>query len=132
MAFKLSKQERAQRDDLCARLNAARATLDEKVEDVNDAVQTAIDALEAAVASYNDVLEEARGFVADIVAQGEEDIDDKSERWQEGERGEAARAWVDEWECAQLDDVELPTIDLLEIADDDHASTLETLPDAAE
>jgi len=132
MAFKLTKSELAKRDEFCQRLADARDELGRKVEDVNDALQTAIDAITDAVAAYNEVLEEARGFVADIVSQAEEDFSDKSERWQEGERGEAARSWIDEWETTLLNDIDVPDIDRIEIDAEDHAGALKTLPDAAE
>ena len=132
MAFKLTKQEEAQRSELYAKLHSARGALDAKIEDVNDALQTAIDALEGAIADYNSALDDARNFVVDIVSQAEEDFSDKSERWQEGERGEIVRAWIDEWDTAQLDDIDAPEIERIVIDLEDHADILEQLPSEAE
>ena len=132
MAFKLTKGEQKQKADFQLELAKAREELDAKVEDVNDALQTAIDALMDAVADYNSALERARAFATDIVSQAEEDFSDKSERWQEGERGEICRAWIDEWEQLSLDDIELPDIDRIVIDAEDHADLLDQLPDEAE
>lgn len=132
MAFKLSKSEDAGLSRIQADLAAAREDLDQKVEDVNDALQTAIDALNDALAGYNEKLEEARSVVADIVSAAEEDFSDKSERWQEGERGEAVRAWIDEIEQVMLDDIEAPEMEPIVLDAEDHADLLEQLPREAE
>jgi hypothetical protein len=132
MSFKLTKQEDAQRAKLQVALSDARAILDAKIEDVNDALQTAVDALEGAITDYNSALDDARNFVVDIVSQAEEDFSDKSERWQEGERGEIVRAWIDEWDNAQLDDIDAPEIERIAIDADDHADILDQLPSEAE
>jgi TolA-binding protein len=132
MAFKLNKQEDAQRADLVNKLTSAREALDAKIEDLQDAFQTAVDALEDEVRAYNETLEQARGFCADTAAQAEEDFGDKSERWQEGERGEQAREWIDAWEQADLEDAELPEVPRIEIELADHADVLDQLPTEAE
>lgn len=132
MAFKLTERDEQRRAELMAALTAARTAVDIKIEDVNDALQTAVDAMEATLTDYNSALEDARGFAADIVAQAEEDFSDKSEKWQEGERGEIVRAWIDEWECADLDDIELPEIERLAIDAEDHSDILDQLPTEAE
>jgi hypothetical protein len=131
MAFKLTKQEQAQRSDLVGRLIASREELDHCLGGVHDALEMAAEALRSSVEAYNELVEEARGFAADIAAQAEEDIGEKSERWQEGERGEAAQEWQREWENAEWEEVELPTIERISFDNLDHADVLDGLPEAA-
>ena len=78
---------RAKHSDLIGSMevfNAQMAALFEQV-------QSALDDLNAAKA-------EAVGFVDDIHRVFEEDIDGRSETWQDSERGQAARAWLEEIE----------------------------------
>lgn len=154
MAFKLSKAEEAQRADLVSELATAAAELQEAIDAFNTAkdeaatdLQTAVDAynqvlaeakdtLAEAVQAYNDKLSEARDFAGQIAADADNDISDKSDKWQEGERGQAAVAWKDEWENARFDDIELQYPDDVEVNlpddvsddSDDHGETLDQLP----
>lgn len=132
MAFKISKSEDAQLTAIQTELASAKAELDTAVEDMNDALVTAADALTDRLAEYNDKLEAARAFIADIVSQAEEDFSDKSERWQEGERGEICRAWIDEWEQVNLEDVIAPDIEPIALDAEDHTELLDQLPREAE
>ena len=50
-------------------------------------------AVEAAVAAYNAALAEASEFAQEVSGRIGDDIDEKSEKWQESEKGEAAGAW---------------------------------------
>lgn len=132
MAFKLTKADMARRDDLINKLSELRDELEQRVEDVNDALDTAVEALRQGIVEYNELLEEARGFTADIVSQAQEDIADKSERWQESERGEAAQGWADEWENAYFEDVETPQIERIDLGALDHDGVLGELPECAD
>lgn len=83
--------------------------------------------LDAAVMAYNEAIEEARGFVQDVARQADADISDKSERWQEGEKGQAAIGWKDEWEGASFEEVSVEYPDDIEAEGLDHADTLDQL-----
>jgi F0F1-type ATP synthase membrane subunit b/b' len=132
MAFKLTKGELATKSELQEKLSFARQDLDAAIDTANEALRAAIDQMNDALADYNSTLGEARQFVADIVSQAEEDFSDKPERWQEGERGEIVREWIDEWEQAQLDDIELPELEPVAIDAEDHGDLLDQLRDEAE
>jgi hypothetical protein len=106
MAFKLTKDEKAERDRLIKELRA-RAT-----------------AIADAVTDYNEVLSEATDFAAGISVRADDEISEKSERWQEGEKGAAAASWRDGWDNIDLDEVDAP--------DTEHADNLENVPEVAE
>lgn len=131
MVFKLDKKEIARRDEIFATLNETSSKLEDAVSTYNAEMANLRIPLDAALAAYNEAVAEAQSFAEDIVNQADSDISDKSERWQEGERGEEATSWKDEWEGASFDEVEIEYPDDLEIGDLDHAATLEQLPEAA-
>jgi hypothetical protein len=132
MAFKLDKQEIARRDKIFGELTEGRSALEDAVSVYNAALEELKAPVLAAVEKYNEAVEEARGFAEDIASQADGEIDDKSEKWQEGERGQAASAWKDEWENASFDPYEIEFPEELAFEQPDHPETLENLPEAAD
>lgn len=105
MAFKLDKKQLKAKAEFIDRLTAA-------AEEVKVAVNT-----------YNEILEDVRTFVTEIHEQWDSDISEKSERWQEGDAGQAASDLKDTWEGADLEDLDTPDVA--------HADTLQELADEA-
>jgi len=54
------------------------------------------------------VIDEANTIIATIHEDQEDDFSDRTEKWQESERGQAYQVWMDAW------DAEIPTDELLE------------------
>jgi hypothetical protein len=106
MAFKLTKDEAARKTHIMEALAEARAEI------------------EAAGDRYNEVLEQARAFAQEVAEDRRADWDLKSERWQEGDKGQAADAWISEWENFDSEEAAEP--------DMDGAADLDNLPDCAE
>jgi len=133
MAFKLDKKEVGERDGLLEELRDARTALEEAVAAYNAAVEALKAPLLAELEKYNEVVEKARDFVEDIANVAEEQFGDKSEKWQEGEKGVAAREWIDAWQNEDLNAVEIEFPDELSLPDDetDHDGRLENLPEKA-
>lgn len=133
MAMKLTKAEATQKADLVAGLESASVELDAALVLANDRLAEVRDGMEAAVDAYAERLGEARDFRDGLVARLQDEIDCKSERWQEGSKGEAAIALKDEWESLDLDDLEIDMpgdFDELDLA---HSSALtETQEEPAE
>ena len=118
MAFKLTKVQIKERDEMVAALR-------EKAE----VVTAAKTAWEEAVNDYNGALADANTFVEGLASDFRSQFDDKSERWQEGERGEAASTFVEAWEGVSLDEHDAADTDIDTTADID---ALEGLPTAAD
>lgn len=128
MAFKLDKQETARRDEIVTDLTNAAAKLEDVVNVYNEAVTALRKPLDDALLAYNEAVEAARGFAQDIASQADSDLSEKSQRWQEGDKGEAAISWKDEWESASFNDVSVEYPDNITIDGVDHADTLDQLP----
>ena len=107
---RLSKTQLAEKVRLLERLREAGSKIEEALADFNRKVEEAKAPVEQAVEEYNAVLAEAKAFAEGIAADAQSHYDDKSEKWQYGDRGQAYQAWVGEWENVNLDDldVELP------------------------
>lgn len=73
MAFKLTKAEQATKDEILTQLH-----------DTWDA--------------YSSAVEKAKDFASVIAERSREEFDEKSEKWQESDRGHAANEWIEKWE----------------------------------
>lgn len=132
---KLSKAQQEQRADLIRRLNEAKDLVEEACDEhqpkITEVVDAAKAAIERAVAAYNEVLAEAREFAEQAASDMDSYASERSEKWQESDKGSDYASWKDEWEGFSPDDVEPPSIVTpdLEPPDMSHAEDLEALPD---
>lgn len=135
MAFKFTKQEETRRADLRDKVAEARSELDDVIAKQTAIIEDAYSEMNAAIGKYNETLSEPRGFFEDIYDEREGEYDEKSERWQEGERGEAARGWLDaigEVKDSQLDDIEEFAFEPPAMDFEDHAEIIDNAPGEAE
>lgn len=157
MSFKLTKREISDRDTLAEELRNAHSVLIQAMNDYNTRMEELREALDDAVAVYNDgreealasledardgfnsLLEDTKAFVSDITGNAQSEYDERSEKWQDGERGRAASAWINEWAEANFDPIDLETGQPLDIQllypeeldpdyIEDRAELLENLP----
>jgi hypothetical protein len=131
MAFKLDKQEKERRDQIVADIYESAGKLEDAIAVYNDEMTKLRGPLDEAIRNYNEVVESARGFAEDIASAADCAIDDKSEKWQDSDNGQAAVLWKDEWESASFDEIEVEYPDDLTIDGIDHAATLDQLPEEA-
>ncbi len=128
----LTKELAAERDVMVAKLSAARSTLDTAIEAHNEAVRAAHAALDAAAAEYNEAIEEARGFAGDVAREADEAIGERSDKWQESEKGKAAQEFAETWEGVCLEDFSIGDAAEIDGPDEDAAEMLDALPNAPE
>jgi len=76
--------------------------------------------LGTAISALNGVLEEARDWAENVTSRCRDEFNDKSEKWQEGERGTEAEEWI-----AGLEGLEIEEVDQL---DDEVSTTLNDYP----
>lgn len=124
---KLDKARTTELADLVRRLEAAKSALETEVDRFNAILFNQFDEVKASVDSYNDLVRETNDFLAATYADMEIFFSEKSERWQEGERGEAYSTWMNEWGIS-LGDIQIDAVDEIEMPDCDHAEQLENLP----
>jgi hypothetical protein len=126
MDFRLTKKEDAERDNLIAELNLRQTRLEKALESYNANMEQEQAIVQEALDNYNAALEEAREFTSDIASQADSDIADRSDKWQESEKGQAAAEWKDAWAGVALDEIEISFPDPIEVEFD--ISELEEAP----
>lgn len=128
MAFKLTKTELIQREKIAAALKTTGTALSEAVTIFNTTCEEAWKTVEAAQESYNEQVQMAQEFMVEVHDSHQNEFDEKSEKWQESDAGQAASGWLDEWEM-DLDEEQLERPDPLGDPDLEAKTTFEQLPD---
>jgi len=125
MTTKFSKEESSRLADYVGKLQEQRDTIGALWEPLTLMITN----INAEIDTYNEIVQEARGFVEDIASEVESFVDDKSDKWRDGERGEAIQSWLDELRGVELEDVE--QVEVPEEPTFDHDGTLENIPQEA-
>jgi len=129
---KLSKNDLERRTALIEQLNAAHAALTEAVNDYNADIEEAWSKVDDAQNVYNAALSEAQEWVNDISAQIDDYIGERTDKWREGEKGEAYNNWKSEYDTT-LAESDLSQPDELSLDGVENAAdTLDQLPTEVE
>lgn len=119
MAFKLSRTEHKQREELLESLRTAAEAFTAVQEEGGNGLLERI-------AELIVVVQEAEAFRSEIASRLQEEFDEHSEAWQEGDRGSEAQEMIDAWDGADFSDPPLDNLADLEL--EDYVQTLEDLP----
>lgn len=127
---KLSKDQQKKLEDIRQRWTTARDALDVAQADANEKIAQVQSDLSDKIADLNALVEEANGIREEIEADAQSYYDEKSEKWQEGDRGSAYSEWISAWqnEVEEIEEVALDTIARVEdvpeslLSEDDYPS----------
>ncbi len=135
MAFKLTRTELSNRDEIIEGLRTKKEKFEESQKAPKEPDPEFTDEarqlnMEASIAEYIVVLDDARTLRDDLVDRFNNEFDEKSERWQESDKASDVRSFIDEWENADFEDPDLDN--LLELELEEHDETLQSLPEETE
>jgi len=117
---KLSRSQLKQRSDLLIRLEKLYEAAEHQITAYNEG-ECSHGMVESAVERYNEAVGDANCLLADVRSDIEDYIEGRSEKWQEGERGDRYREWLDLTD--DLDTIETPEAE----TDEDGNRTVEDL-----
>ncbi|CAB3805465.1 hypothetical protein [Pararobbsia alpina] len=117
MAFKIKAPDQRRMDAAFGKLTAQRSTLEESLRVFNEVVAAARAKLQLDVDAYNERVDAARGMVDDVHRELEDEFDDRSANWQNGDKGIATKEWIDS---------------ISELADELTEATLDVFPESLE
>lgn len=129
MAWKLSKTERAKKEQLAQELDKLQERVVKEVDIFNEALEETRQHLEGFINAYNEKVVEAQAFVEDIGSDRRSEYDDKSESWQESDRAGEVDEWVQAWEDAQLEELQLELPQEVDAPEFGAFDTLNDLPE---
>jgi hypothetical protein len=104
--MKISKAQSQQLATFRSRLASTKGNVSRLYDDLLAAIKAAESKLGTAIDEHNAVVGEAEEFVTGIADGFDDDFGEKSERWQEGDAGQAARSFIDEWQNINLSEVD--------------------------
>src|SRR5262245_20251590 len=93
--MKFSKEADKRIEALAEAVNNEYSTLEAAIADYNAGLEALKEKLTGAVENYNAVLLALREGVESERDQFQSEFDERSEKWQEGEKGEAAKSFID-------------------------------------
>lgn len=129
---KISKAESELRDEIVRKLNDAFLGMERAVDELNQAIGEHWSAVEDAQSVYNEALNEAQEWRDNIVTQIDEYVDERSDKWREGEKAEAYESWKSEYEAIDFSEAQLSAPDELSLDVENPAEAIEGLPDSVE
>jgi hypothetical protein len=123
---KLSKTQLA---ELTAHVTAL-ATHKAEIDDAWARFEGAHDDLTTAIGEYNSALASVTEWRDGITQEMQDYFDERSEKWQDGDAGQAYQEWIGEWAGLELEEVDVP--DLPDQPEPEHIELLENAPQEAE
>jgi len=111
--IKLTKIQVQEKAELLEELQKAESTLASRVEAYNEKMREEFTSVEESLGTLNSVIERVNNFMTDVGTSCQDEFDGKSEKWQEGERGQAAADFISTWSDT-IDEAELEMPDELE------------------
>lgn len=129
---KLSKDDLKAREEAVGKLKTTFEELTEAVSRYNDVMATEWATVEEAQNAYNEALHAAQEWSEGIATQIEDFINDKSDKWKEGEKGDAYENWKGTFEAIDFTESELSQPDELSVEVENPCEEIEGLPEEVE
>jgi uncharacterized phage infection (PIP) family protein YhgE len=130
VAFSLDKKEHAELQNYISALRNKEAQIREEEEAMTAALAQMTDGVNGLVQQYNAILADAQAFVEGKASEFRDAYDEKSEKWQEGDRGQATESFTCDWENADLQELEEISIVEPDTIEANAADVLEGLPES--
>jgi hypothetical protein len=103
---RLSKKQQERHEELLVQLTTARDDLNQAIIHFNEEVSKLHGDLAPKVTAVNEAITLVNAFVEEIHGDQECFYDERSEKWQENDAGQAYADWMGEWEMS-IDELEL-------------------------
>jgi hypothetical protein len=104
---KLSKANIKTRDDIVTCFRNLKGELEKAIGDYNETVADAFKSVEEAKDALNEAIKDGASLRDDIVAEMDEYVGERSEKWQESDAASEYEGWKSEWEGCELEEVEI-------------------------
>jgi hypothetical protein len=114
MAFKLTNGDIKERDNMIGSVQDKQQTLTEAITKFNDVIEEQKSAVEDCLNDLNGAIFDLRNFIEQKRDEFQGEFDDKSEKWQEGDRARAIADWIGTFDNVSLEDAQIEFPELLE------------------
>lgn len=77
---------------------------------------------------YNKLVQQATEFVDETRSTMQSYYDERSEKWQEGDRGQDFQSWLDEWDSTELEEIEMTMPEETDLPEFQAVEAIDELP----
>ena len=124
----LTREQIQTKLNLTQRLSEVGEELQDAISHHNQLLEAAHDEIRELEGRYNEICEEAQGFINTIKDGQEAYSNDRAEQWREEKAGEAYETWMDVWDTT-LEEVEIDLPDEVENVSPYSMQAIEVLRD---
>lgn len=110
----LSRDQLQTMNRLAEQLSETGEDLQEAIQRFNQHLRSANEEVQTLQDRFNELVQEAQSFVQTVHDEQEAYRDERSDRWQEGDAGQAYEEWMDAWSI-ELEEVDLALPEEIEI-----------------
>lgn len=125
---KLSKQQEREKEDHAQTIERKKEALEEALAAFNKKVDEAKQPVEEALSDLNGAIDDASRWLEETNGEMDSYYNERSERWQEGDKGSAYSEWMNSY-GSELEQVELELPEEVEMPEVSHPETLRALLD---
>lgn len=129
MAFNLNKTELTTKKEFLDVLAEVGENLKEVIQEYNTKLEDLQAPVKESLSDYNEVIQKVKEFCEGIASKVEDEWAEKSEKWQESDKGQLVSEWKDLWEGADFEELELDFSGALDSSIPENVTTLDDLPD---
>ena len=116
-AIKLDKAQRAELEKFRKSLRESEDAVTDAVAEYERRCESAREELIPVLEKHNELLAEVKEFASNVAAVVRDAIDERSEKWQESDKGTAAEEFQSSWEGYDPDEYSIPDEVLVEEID---------------
>ena len=127
----LNKQRLKDKKRIEDALRESFSKLESAIEEFNTTLDQEWQKVQEAVDAHNAKVTEANEFSDEVSSEINDYIGDKSDNWQEGDRGQVYASWQESWE-AELEEIDLEKPTEIDVPDENVADTFGDLPNEPE
>jgi hypothetical protein len=120
----LDKVDLKRRDELVETLDQSYQRLENAFTEYNNKVADLFAPVQTAIDEYNAIIADAEGFRDDVISQIDDYMSERSEKWLEGERGQAYGEWKDSWDNLSFEEIPIEQPDDLDLFTENSADAL--------
>jgi len=128
MGYSIKSGEREKIRSIQNTARSAAMKLEEATSAYNDAVTNAFAALKEKVDAYNEAINDLAQECDEVASQLSEEYESHSEKWQESDKGDAFRSWMEEWEIS-FDEFDCDEPDEVDFNDSHSDQIWDLMPD---
>lgn len=127
----MDKVTTQRKTEICNKLQEVYDSLEEAIEIFNQYVDGAWVNVETAINNYNEAISDANEWQSGVATEIQDLIESKSEKWQEGDKGQAYTSWKEQYE-EELEAIELEKPDKVSFDGDNPSELLDQKPEEPE